>query len=197
MSASSAFFDAIRPLFGGRLRQEQVDGINAIVSTFWQTFPNGDRRWLAYELATAHLETAQTMQPIRERGSNEYFRRRYDITGEKPEIAARLGNTQPGDGVKFCGRGYVQLTGRANYARATRELGIDFVGSPDLVMEPEHAAVIMHRGMSEGWFTGKSLSDYFRAGREDWRNARRIINGLDKAADIAATARAFNKALGG
>lgn len=54
--------------------------------------------------------------------------------------AHRLGNTEPGDGRRYCGRGYIQLTGRYNYARAGQALGLDLVKQPELVERPEIAA---------------------------------------------------------
>jgi hypothetical protein len=64
-------------------------------------------------------------------------------------------------------------------------------------MEMEVAVAILFTGMEKGLFTGRKLIDYFTAGRADWRNARRIVNGLDRAADIAGYGRAFHRALGG
>jgi hypothetical protein len=127
------------------------------------------------------------MLPIREKGGASYFKR-YEGRND-------LGNTSPGDGIKFHGRGYVQLTGKANYVRASKKLGVDFVADPDRVMEPKHAATIMFAGMMEGWFTGKKLGDYFRDGNTDWKNARRIINALDKADTIAGYGKEFYRAL--
>ena len=149
---------------------------------------------LAYCLATAFHETAQTLLPIREMGGDAYLRRMYDPQGDRPATAKVLGNTVPGDGVKFCGRGYVQLTGRTNYRRATGKLQnggyldrpLDLTVTPDMAMTPDIAAAIMFLGMSEGWFTGKKLSHYCGAGLPgDPVNARRIINGTDKASSIA------------
>ncbi|WP_421722947.1 glycoside hydrolase family 19 protein [Bauldia sp.] len=190
-----AFFDAVRQApFPGRLSQGQVDGMNAILSE-WDARGLTDLRHLAYMLATAFHETARKMQPINEYGGAAYFRRMYDIRGSRPHVARSLGNTVPGDGVKFHGRGYVQLTGRANYRKASQKLGVDFIADPDRVMEPRLAATIMFVGMEEGWFTGKKLSDYINDRRVDYRNARRIINGLDRASTIAGYAEAFHGAL--
>jgi len=189
------FFDKIRgDLFKGSLFQSQVDGLSAILDE-WDEQKRGNLYWLSYMLATAYHETAFTMQPIEEYGGRGYFMRMYDRTGSRPHVAKRLGNTIPGDGATFAGRGYVQLTGRANYAKASEKLGADFVSHPDLAMQPKHAAAIMFRGMLEGWFTGKKLSDYFQGNTADHVNARRIINGTDSASEIAGYSRLFFGAL--
>lgn len=189
----SVFFDAVRAsLFGGRLTEDQVVGMEAIL----EAAPSDlGLEPLAYCLATAYHETARTMQPIKEWGGEAYFRRMYDIQGGRPAKARELGNLQPGDGARFAGRGYVQLTGRKNYVRAGQALGIDLVSDPDLAMRPDIAAQIMFRGMSEGWFTGKRLADYFGPGKADPVNARRIVNGLDRADLIAGHHRKFLTAL--
>jgi len=57
-----------------------------------------------------------------------------------------LGNTEVGDGIKFKGRGLIQLTGRANYAAITKALGIDFVSKPELLSTPKYAV------LSACWF---------------------------------------------
>jgi putative chitinase len=191
------FFNSARgPLFGGVIGRRQAAGLSAILDRWEaQPEPRDDRR-LAYMLATAHHETDRTMQPIRERGGAAYLARMYDIAGERPALARRMGNTQPGDGVRYCGRGYVQLTWRRNYRMAGAKLGLDLERQPDLALDPAVAADIMFAGMAEGWFTGRTLADCFSATREDWRGARRIINGLDKADLIKAQALAYHAALG-
>lgn len=184
MNRKVFFADVRRDIFGGSLSQGQVDGLNAILDV-WKESGLSDIRFLAYMLATTYHETARTMQPIKEYGGRAYFMRMYDKTGSRPHVARVLGNTQPGDGAKFCGRGYVQLTGRTNYAKASKKIGVDFLKDPGAVMQPEHAARIMFAGMTEGWFTTKKLSNYFSKTKDDPRNARRIINGTDKASTIA------------
>lgn len=153
------------------------------------------RNQCAYVLATAYWETARTMKPINERGGNDYFRRMYDITGNRPKVAARLGNTVKGDGVRFHGRGYVQITGRSNYKRASEKTGVDLVAEPERALESEIAVKILIAGMSEGWFTGRKLDDYITMVSSYFKSARRIVNGLDRAAEIAAIARDYDRAL--
>lgn len=133
------------------------------------------RNQAAYVLATAYWETARTMRPVREYGGEAYLR------GKKY--------------YPYVGMGYVQLTWKRNYERASKELGVDFVSAPKKLLEPQYAAPILVRGMKEGWFTGKRLDNYITLQRSDFRNARRIVNGTDKAASIAAIARDYDAAL--
>ncbi len=176
-------FTIIRKQFGA-LKQGQVDGINRLV--VHMAVAKTPIEHQAYLLATAWHETAATMQPIHERGKVTYFNKYEPGT----RIGKVLGNTKPGDGYAYRGRGYVQLTGRANYAAAGRKLGIDLVGKPDLALDPDHAADILIKGCSEGWFTTKKLSDY-----TDYENMRRVVNGTDRAELIAGYADMFEAAL--
>ena len=180
------FYSAVRAkVFNGTLSQKQVDGIEAILSAT-DGLPITYR---AYLLATAFHETARTMQAITEYGGRKYFDK-YD-TGK---LAAALGNTpeDDGDGYLYRGRGLVQITGRANYAKAGLALGLDLVKQPDLALQPTIAAKILVRVCMECWFTGKNLGDYLPA---DYVGARRVVNGTDKAALIADYAHDFETAL--
>lgn len=194
----TTFYDAIRVKF--KLTNRNVAGFDFILDEAGKAGISLHN--LAYILATTWHETAFTMQPIKEYGGNSYFTRRYDIKGNNPKLAKQLGNTSPGDGAKYCGRGYVMITGKNNYARASKELGIDFVTNPDLVMQPKYAIKILFEGMLNGWFTGKQLDDYVddidESDKEDLRefsNARRIVNGTDKQVAIGMFAIVFETAL--
>lgn len=196
MLRPSKFFDVCRAgIMGPTLDNSEVSGANAILEAM-QGLP---KAWCAYALATAWHETAHTLQPIKEFGGNNYFFRRYDIQGQNPRLARQLGNIQPGDGVKYAGRGYVQLTGRANYTKAATKLADPLVVNPDLAMLPSIAANILRHGMREGWFTGKSFQSYLPAAglatAAQFQASRRIINGTDKAALISGYAVKFQDAL--
>lgn len=91
-------------------------------------------------------------------------------SGAEYEGRKNLGNTQKGDGRKFKGRGLFQLTGRANYAAAAKDLGLPLVEHPDLLMLPEIAA------RTAGWFWNtKHLSPLADAG--NFREVTRRVNG--------------------
>jgi hypothetical protein len=150
-----------------------------------------DKRWIAYVLATVKHETNHTFEPIEERGSRKYF----DKYETGTPIGKRLGNTQPGDGYRYRGRGYVQITGRGNYATMGRKLGLLLVDSPELACTYQTAYRIMIHGMYWGSFTGRNLDDYIKGDKCDFVNARRIINGTDKARLIAGYANDFMKIL--
>jgi hypothetical protein len=164
------FFQSIRPLFGA-MSQTQVDGCNSLLTAWEKDFASNPVCFLAYLLATAFHETARTMRPIEEIGHGKG--KAYGPTG-------------------FWGRVYVQLTWQANYLKAGQKLGVDLVGNPSLALEPPIAARILFQGSIEGWFTGKTCADYLPASPIQ---ARRIINGMDRAEIIEGYYTAFLAAL--
>lgn len=176
--------------FGGSLKQSQVDGVNAILDGFEKRYPDGDRRWLAYMLATAFWETNQTVQPVREAYHlNPPGPHQNDATG-RAEAYRKTLRYYP-----FYGRGLVQLTWEDNYQKMSDVVGRDLVKNPDDAMIPEVAALIMFYGMEHGTFTGLSLRYFFNGSYDDPVGARKIINGTDKDDEIAAIHRAFLGAL--
>lgn len=181
------FFNTIRPIFGGTFTRSQVNGIETLLAAT-DGLPIAHR---AYLLATPVIETGRTMQPITEYGGRAYF----DKYNAGTRIGIVLGNTQRGDGYAYRGRGYVQITGRTNYARAERATGAPLVKNPDGALSPDLAARILVRGCTEGWFTGKKLSDYLDGVNPDYIKARRVINGSDRAQEIARYAEIFEDAL--
>ncbi len=93
-------------------------------------------------LATIGVESG-SFKPINEMGSVDYFTKNYDITGKKPKLARSLGNVNPGDGAKYHGRGFVQLTGRHNYTAYGKALGIDLVNKPELANGDKESVAIL------------------------------------------------------
>ncbi len=185
----ATFFATVRlDPFGGSLQQSQVDGIGAILDE-WDLRKLTDLRHLAYMLATPFHEVGRTMQPVREGFKATDAEARAYVLRQHYAYAKVI------NGHVYYGRGLVQLTWDYNYKAMGALLGIDLLGNPDLALVPSHAAAIMFEGMLRGSFTGKKLADYFHEGTADWINARRIINGTDKAQTIAGYGKAFYDAL--
>lgn len=200
------FFDAVRHApFGGRLSQSQVEGMNFLLDVQQKHFPTLADDHIAYGLATTYHESGGTMRPIKEIGGNAYFTRMYDINGARPAKARELGNIYPGDGARYPGMGYVQSTGRTNARKARAVIkevlgvDVDFESDPSKLMVPEYAAVLLWYGMIHGTWTGKAIGDYIDGdGEEDageFKNARRVVNGTDRAELIAGYASNFLRAL--
>lgn len=173
------FFDQARnTLFGGSLNAKQVKGLTAILDEWDANYSQNDDRWLAYMLGTTHHETGRTIQPIEEwgKGKNLPYGTRLKMAKDKSGKRIRYSDTNE----IFYGRGFVQLTWYENYAKAGQKLNQDFLNNAAGVMEISNATKILFLGMIEGWFTGAKLSTFFNPTTEDWKNARKIINGLDK-----------------
>ena len=142
-----------------------------------------DLRMIAYVLATVHWETGAYGQkfiyePVPEQGKGKG--RPYGLPHKKT-------------GKVYYGRGFCQITWFDNYERFTKilfRLGyeVDLINNPDLALDPKIAALILVIGMRDGKFTGVDLDDYFDPIKSDWFNARKIINGLDKAVIIKTIA---------
>lgn len=167
----------------GTLSTPQRQGAYFLLSRLAADPDLRDRRQWAYILATAWHETGQTLQPVREIGQG------------RGRAYGRPGRHQ---GQIAYGRGYVQLTWDDNYAKVDRELklGGRLLANYDLALQPGLAYQILARGMARGWFTGQRLDDYINARGCDFRGARRIVNGQDRAALIAGQARVWWRALG-
>ncbi len=116
-------------------------------------------------------------------------------SGSRYEGRRDLDNTRPGDGRRFKGRGFVQITGRRNYTIWSKKLGIDLIGHPEKAAIPDIAAIILAQGMRDGSFTGVGLSDFIIGRRRDFFHARRIVNGLDRADDIRDIAEDYFRAI--
>lgn len=174
---AEAFFAASRRVFG-RLTQVQADTVNHLLGAA-SAWPIG---WLAYGLATAWHEARLVPQDEWGRGSG------------KPYGAPGRHRGQ----IAF-GRGLVQITWDANYEWADKALCLDGALLDDFEManRPDIAAHILIAGMETGHFTGKKLADYIeiRGSHASFVQARRIINGQDKAETVALYADQFQDAL--
>lgn len=197
----AVFFNHIkRSLFKGRLKQVQVERIDAVLTELEYAAIDHLGAW-AYVLATGHHEAGQWLY-YKELGGVDYFTKLYDIQGQRPAKAKELGNINKGDGARYCGRGPVGITGRANYRRQGRKYGLDLENSPELAEQADIGARLLVEGMRDGEYRRRldgrpyKLSDYFDSKRCDYIGARNIVNGgQDKAQLIASYASAYYAAL--
>lgn len=118
-----------------------------------------DELTLIGALATVRVEVGRKFKPIEEIASGQAYEGRKD-----------LGNTVKGDGMRFKGRGYIQVTGRANYANYGNLINVDLVKNPELALDP--------------LFSAKILAHYFKERKvhsacrlQDWTQVRKLING--------------------
>ena len=191
-----AFFDSIRAsLFGGKLLQLEVTGINAIIACF-KAQGGTDQRFLAYILATAFHETRGCMEPVREGFALTNADAIAAVTRlfKAGKISKNYALPQ-GNGKSYYGRGLVQITHPGNYQTMGKVLNLPLYDNPDLALELDIAAKILVKGMIYGLFTGVKLATYIHDDHVDFVNARRIINGTDQSTRIAGYAAKFLTAL--
>jgi hypothetical protein len=165
----ATFFKQVRAnVFGGSLTKGQVDGMEKIIDYWQTTWPKMSLDEFAYLLGTVYWETAHRMAPVKEMGSQQYLRsKKY---------------------YPYIGVGLIQATWKANWDK----LGIKSIADGLQWPSALHAAFY---GMAAGIYTGKKLADYIGNGKRDYVNARRIINGTDRAQEIAKIAENFRSAL--
>lgn len=189
------FFGDYRVRFGP-IKQVQVDGLSFLLDQIERDAQFTMVRSVAYLLATVKGETG-TYQPRREIRADAI---------KNPKLFKLQERYWP---TGFFGRGYVQITWEKNYRLAGEKLaGLQvvvtegaapitiqpntFTRQPNHVMVPTISYLIASRGMREGWFTGKKLGDFIKEGLPpDYRNARRVINGIDRADEFAGFANKF------
>jgi putative chitinase len=178
----STFLQRYQAVYG-KLSPKQMTGLSTLLGFLANdTEVNTQPRWIAYMLATVKHEVGDTWHPIREYGNNAYFIRRY-WSNEK--VRMQLGNLREDDAWAYCGRGYVQVTGRRNYRTFAGLTGVDLVANPDKALEPSVSYFILSHGMRHGKFTGRYLGEFLDERKHDFLNARRCVNGTDRAGMIA------------
>jgi hypothetical protein len=169
----------VRPSRAGALRpswlapQQIAHAVGAPttdVARHWPTIDHAlqaegmtDRASRIAAVATVVTEVGPTFRPIREYGPRPYFRNMYEGRSD-------LGNTRPGDGARYYGRGYIQLTGRANYRFYGKRLGVDLVNRPGMALRPDVGARVLAE-----YFKQHGVADSARRGQ--WRDVRRKVNG--------------------
>lgn len=193
-----AFYNSIRPLFRrGRLTKKQVEGMESILAETPGMWPSH----VAYIMATAFHETGQRMQPVREGFAKTNAEAILAVTGlyNKGIIVSNYALPDPITGHSYYGRGLVQLTWKANYERMGENLGLDLVGTPDLVLETKVSTKCLVLGMERGLFRkGRNLSMLpIAPTMGQFIAARDIVNGdmLRNGSRIAVYAVGFMSAL--
>lgn len=134
------------PMIAEALEQERIRSCEteiAVVATIATEVPN--------------------FQPINEYGDEKYFTKMYEGRSD-------LGNTNPGDGARYHGRGFIQLTGRYNYRTYGELIGLPLEENPDLALEPEASAKILVK-----YFKTRGIQDQARSA--DWELVRKTVNG--------------------
>lgn len=127
----------------------------------------------AFQINTPARQAAFLAQVGHESGGLRWLTELWGPTPAQTRYEGRkdLGNTQPGDGFKFRGRGLIQTTGRANYTSTGRALALDLINKPELLALPVNAA------LSAGYF---------------WES-----NGLNEMADTGSVERVTRRVNGG
>lgn len=144
-----------------------------------------DKGQIAYILATMKHES----------GDGQYTEE--IASGSAYENRTDLGNTQAGDGIKFKGRGLVQITGRNNYSKFGKWLGVDFLIEPNnkQLALLKYSIPTLVCGMTGAHgspnFTGVTLGSYVNGTKQDFNGARKVVNGSDRANLIAGYAQTY------
>jgi len=174
------FYASYRTQFGP-LNTTQITGLNYLLDNFERDTEAAYKNlsvWnnqISYLLATTKHEVANTYTPITEYSDTHCVN--YD------------------GGCTYKGRGYVQLTHKYNYEAMSPITGVDLVTEPEKALEPDIAYTVMSYGSFHGIFTSRKLGDYIKEDLTDYYNARRVINGVDKASLIKGYAEKFETIL--
>jgi hypothetical protein len=190
---------------GHKLDTTSEGHLRILIEALVKYFKSYNKEWfaphVAYILATARHETFwnKVFFESREEGGAVSYFNKYDPfladTQKRKDRAIAHENTQQGDGYKYRGRGYVQLTWKINYRKCGTHLGIDLVNNPDRANEPDVAAACAVFGMFAGIFTGTKITNHITNNKKDYYNARRVINGTDEADLIKGYAEIFEEIL--
>jgi len=134
----------------------------------------GDRAMVLMSLATIRAET-EGFVPIdegRSRFNTSPGGSPFDLYDAGTSKGRDLGNTQPGDGPRFKGRGYIQLTGRDNYQRVGRQISVNLIAQPSSANDPATAGLILAQ------FLKNAEAAIRRAlANDDLLKARKLVNG--------------------
>lgn len=186
------FFDSLRKnLYKSGLPQSAVDALDAIIDECnKRAVP---LRHVAYMMATAYHEASPALIAKTENLNYTSASRIRAVWPTRFKTAAdaqpyvknpqklanlvyggRLGNTGPNDGWTYRGRGHIQTTGKVNYDKLSKIVGVDLVKYPDRALETKISITSLVHGMITGMYTGKKLADYSLPAQ--YFDARAIVN---------------------
>ncbi|WP_448572736.1 glycoside hydrolase family 19 protein [Trichothermofontia sp.] len=150
----------------------QIAGSSELRSRIESLTPGVNQTFERYQINTRLRMAHFLAQVMHESGGFRWLREIWGPTDAQRSYEGRrdLGNTQPGDGKRFMGRGLIQLTGRANYAAFSRDLGVDFVANPTLVEQPPYAVIVA------GWYWDQRKLNTW-ADRDDLEGVTYRVNG--------------------
>src|SRR6185295_12732409 len=134
----------------------------------------GDRAMVLMAISTIRAET-EGFIPIDEfksSGNTSAGGEPFDLYEPDMPKGIKLGNTVPGDGAKFKGRGYIQLTGRDNYTTIGPQVGVNLVGDPQLANDPGIAGLILAQ-----FLKNKESAIRTALANDDLLKARKLVNG--------------------
>jgi hypothetical protein len=170
-----------RNVLQANLNQETANNIFTFIG-----FIENDTNWQSLEQINSFfiqtgIETGWRFRPIREIQAK---------SGRVKELQDKYWYTG------FYGRGYLQITHKKNYEKMGKLLGIDLVSNPDILLKnPAVSYKVSAVGFQRGVFTGAKISDFINKNKVDYKNARKVVNGLDKADLIDRLCKQFIKAL--
>lgn len=159
-------------LRGTMLTAHKLAEIGVRIDRASEWFPSIDSAMNEFGINTPARQAAFIAQILHESGMLRYTVELWGPTAAQLRYEGRrdLGNTQPGDGPRFKGRGLLQTTGRSNYKMTGEALGVDLVNHPELLSTPEYAA------RSAGWYWKRNRLNAL-ADSGDFRLLTRRING--------------------
>lgn len=148
------------------LLEKEFSAAGSVCPTCGQKVSGVDMELMAGALATMRIEgssiRAQYYTPIEEYADGSAYEGRLD-----------LGNTQPGDGKRYKGRGLIQLTGRANYSKFGLLTGLDLINHPELLLQVENSVKVF-----VAYFKNRQVD--IAAAHADWLTVRKLVNGINR-----------------
>lgn len=195
MIQRTKFFDGYKREFG-KLNDSQVEGLETMLKGFDETPHFNLATQYANILAQTARETNWTFKPKvegyyikgnRKKALYNYYAR------NNPSALRTIFPYGWDSNLTYEGRGRTQTTHLFNYMNISEALDIDCVENPDLLLDDETDIKVLLHCYHTGLWTGKKLTDYINDNKTDYKNARRVVNGLDAWREIQADSIKFER----